>query len=118
MKEEENELAVDSEEDRIVSEEYVESLRDIDITKIDQQTKNDLGDQFPEGMTEEVYTINDEDGLMVSFVVRRIVVINGEGNVYEKVQTKFGTISYSCNGHGISEYEWDDKSDAGDLVRH
>ena len=55
---------------------------------------------------------------MVSYVVRRVVVRNGAGNLYEMIQTKFGTVSYTCNGHGISEFEWEDKTDAADLVRN
>ena len=100
------------------SEDFVESLRDINISEIDEEMKNALGDQFPEGMTEEIYTLTDENGLMTSYVVRRIVVRNGAGNVYEKVQTKFGTVSYTCNGHGITEFEWQDQTAAADLVRN
>jgi len=55
---------------------------------------------------------------MVSYIVRRVVVRNGVGNVYEKVQTKFGTTSYTCNGNGISEYDWQDQTEAADLVRN
>lgn len=100
------------------SEDFVESIRDIDVSEIDEKMKNSLGDQFPEGVTEEIYTINDEDGLMVSYIVRRVVVRNGVGNVYEKVQTKFGTTSYTCNGYGISEFEWQDQTESADLVRN
>ena len=100
------------------SEDFVESIRDIDVSEIDEKMKNSLGDQFPEGVTEEIYTINDEDGLMVSYIVRRVVVRNGVGNVYEKVQTKFGTTSYTCNGYGIYEFEWQDQTESADLVRN
>ena len=96
----------------------MESIRDIDVSEIDEKMKNSLGDQFPEGVTEEIYTINDEYGLMVSYTVRRVVVRNGVGNVYEKVQTKFGTTSYTCNGYGISEFEWQDQTESADLVRN
>lgn len=100
------------------AEDYVESIKDIKVDKIDEKAKNALGNQFPEGVTEEIYTINDEDGLISSYVVRRVVVRNGTGNVYEKVQTRFGTVSYSCNGNGISEYDWQDQTEAADLVRN
>ena len=96
----------------------MQSIKDININEIDEKMKNALGSQFPEGMTEEVYTNLDEDGLMVSYVVRRVVVRNGVGNVYEKVQTKFGTTSYSCNGVGITEYDFQDQTQAADLVRN
>lgn len=116
--EEKEDLADKSRVDLENSEDFVESLRDIKINEVTQEVKNALGAQFPEGMTEEIYTINDEDGLMVSYVVRRIVVRNEVGNVYEKVQTKFGTTSYTCNGSGITEYQWQDETEASDLVRN
>lgn len=100
------------------AEDFVESLRDIKVNEIDEKMKNDLGSQFPEGVTEEIYTINDEDGLIVSYVVRRVVVRNGVGNVYEKVQTKFGTTSYTVNGSAISEFDWQDQTEAADLARN
>ncbi|MGB1103747.1 MAG: hypothetical protein ACPG21_08970 [Crocinitomicaceae bacterium] len=100
------------------AEDYVESLKDIKVDEIDEKAQNALGKQFPEGVTEEIFTINDEDGLISSYVVRRVVVRNGVGNVYEKVQTRFGTVSYSCNGNGISEYDWQDQTESADLVRN
>jgi tetratricopeptide (TPR) repeat protein len=100
------------------AEDYVESLKDIKVDEIDEEAQNALGSQFPEGVTEEIFTINDEDGLIESYVVRRVVVRNGVGNVYEKVQTKFGTVSYTCNGNGITEYDWQDQTEAADLVRN
>lgn len=118
MNEEQNEMEAENNEDLENVEDYVESLRDIKVDEIDEEMKNALGDQFPEGMTEEIYTLEDENGLMTHYVIRRIVVRNGTGNVYEKVQTKFGTVSYTCNGHGISEYEWQDQTAAADLVRN
>ena len=57
-------------------------------------------------------------GVIVSYVVRRIVVVEGEGNVYEKVQTRYGTTSYTRNGHGITEYDWQNETEAADLVRN
>lgn len=118
MKDENAERDEQNKEDLEDSEDYVESLKDIKVDEIDEEAKNALGSQFPEGVTEEVFTINDEDGLIESYVVRRIVVRNGVGNVYEKVQTGYGTVSYTCNGNGISEYEWQDQTEAADLVRN
>jgi len=118
MTDEVRELDEKSKVDLENSEDFVESLRDIKVNEITEKMKNDLGSQFPEGVTEEIYTIDDENGLIVSYIVRRIVVVNGVGNVYEKVQTKFGTTSYSVNGAGISEFDWQDQTEAGDLVRN
>ncbi|WP_027420695.1 tetratricopeptide repeat protein [Crocinitomix catalasitica] len=100
------------------TEKYLESLRDIDVKKIDSAMKNELGNQFPEGVTEEIFTTNDEDGLINSYIIRRVVVRNGEGNVYEKIQTKYGTSSYTVNGVGIAEYQWQDETEAADLIRN
>lgn len=100
------------------SEDFVESLRDINPNEVDEKMKNSLGSQFPEGVTEEIYTINDEDGLISSYIVRRVVVRNGVGDVYEKVQTKFGTSSYMMNGQPITAYDWQDQTEAADLVRN
>jgi epidermal growth factor receptor substrate 15 len=116
---EENIATKDANEEAIIeSEEFLEEIRNIDLKKIDDKMKNELGQQFPEGVTEEIYTVNDEDGLMLSYVVRRVVVRKGVGNVYEKVQTKYGTSSYTKNGSGISEFQWQDQTEAADLIRN
>lgn len=100
------------------SSDYVETLKDLNPNEIDEKMKNQLGAEFPEGVTEEVYTNKDEDGLMLSFVVRRIVVRDGVGNFYEKVQTRFGGVTYTMNGKGITEYQWQNDTEAADLVRN
>ncbi|MCG8578005.1 MAG: hypothetical protein MI810_24210 [Flavobacteriales bacterium] len=100
------------------NEDYIESLKDINPNQIDEKMKNRLGTEFPEGVTEEIYTNKDEDGLMISYIVRRVVVRNGVGNFYEKVQTRFGTVSYSMNGKGITEFQWQNDTEAADLVRN
>ena len=115
---ENGDLSKKSEDDREEANDIIESLKDIDPHKITEQMKNQLGLEFPEGVTEEVYTINDENGLMTRLIVRRVVVRNGAGNFYEKVTTRFGTISYSMNGESITEYKWQDDTEASDLVRN
>jgi hypothetical protein len=66
---------------------------------------NALGQQFPEGVTEENFVIKDEDGLVVEVKTRRIVVINGVGNVYVRFSNKYG-VTYTKNGVSITEYQW------------
>jgi len=85
-------------------------MKDIDIKKIDVNVKNQLGTDFPEGVTEEIYQVKDAYGLLLSFVVRRVVVTGGEGNVYEKTKSRHGVTSYSKNGDPISKQVWQDKT--------
>lgn len=66
---------------------------------------NALGQQFPEGVTEENYISKDQDGLVVEVKTRRIVVVNGVGNVYVRYSNKFG-VTYTKNGVAITEYQW------------
>lgn len=103
----------ENEEALIESEQMVESLKDIDVNAITPEVANELGKKFPEGVTEETYTINDSRGIMKAFVVRRIVVSDGAGTVYEKTQTRYGVVSYTKNGQAISEYEWNDETSSG-----
>jgi len=89
---------------------YITKMKDIDIKKIDVNVKNQLGTDFPEGVTEEIYQVKDAYGLLLSFVVRRVVVTGGEGNVYEKTKSRHGVTSYSKNGDPISKQVWQDKT--------
>ena len=106
-----NELVLNATEDKIIS------LMEIDIKNITQAVKNELGTKYPEGVTQEVYEQKDDDGYLVSYVVRRVVVINGEGNIYEKTQMKYG-ISYSKNGNPITEFTWQDQTEDANLTYH
>ncbi|MDA7804202.1 hypothetical protein N8987_06470, partial [Crocinitomix sp.] len=118
LREKNDEIGDDNRAEQEAVEEYIQDLKEIDVKQIDEQMKNALGDKFPEGVTEEIYTINDEDGLLETYIVRRVVVQKGAGNVYEKTQSKFGTATYTCNGHGIAEYQWQDETEAAHLVRN
>jgi len=89
---------------------YITKMKDIDIKKIDINVKNQLGIDFPEGVTEEIYQVKDAYGLLLSFVVRRVVVTGGEGNVYEKTKSRHGVTSYTKNGDPISKQVWQDKT--------
>ncbi|MEO9532737.1 MAG: hypothetical protein ABJG68_17080 [Crocinitomicaceae bacterium] len=97
---------------------YAESLKDIDVKKITPEVENELGKKFPAGVTEESFAINDANGLMKAFVVRRIVVINGAGKVYEKTSTRYGHVSYTRNGEPISEYQWNDETSSAQVGRN
>ena len=99
------------------TEDIITSLKDIDVKAITQAVKNELGNKYPEGVTEEVYQQKDADGYMVSYVIRRVVVKGGEGNVFEKSQMKHG-ISYTKNGQAISQYTWQDQTEDANLTYH
>ena len=102
----------ENEEARQENIDYIEELKDIDVRNITPELENELGEKFPEGVTEETYTINDENGLLKSYIVRRVVVQNGVGKVYEKVRTRYGSVSYTKNGQPITEYQWSDETSA------
>lgn len=100
------------------TEDYLEDIKSIKLNSITPQMQNELGKKFAEGVTETSYALYDEDGLMKAYVVRRVVVIDGVGWVYEKTQTRYGTTSYSKNGQAISEYQWDDETANGSLKQN
>lgn len=78
---------------------------------------NSLGDEFPEGVSQEMYVKKDKDGLPIQVVTRRIVVFEGKGDVYLRIQTKRG-VTYSKNGQPISEQAWLKGTESGKLQRH
>jgi hypothetical protein len=111
-KEEENSEAQDD------NQEYVETLKDIKVNEITPEIENELGQKYPEGVTEESYQIDDNNGLMKAYVIRRVVVREGAGTVYEKIQTRYGHESYTRNGQPITEYQWSDETSASQLTRN
>jgi tetratricopeptide (TPR) repeat protein len=109
---EENQEKVNSTED------YLTNIKDeIDTPKEKVYVKNEMGEKYPAGVTEEIYQTKDSRGLLQSYVVRRIVVIQGQGFVYEKTKTRFGT-TYSKNGEPITETQWNEETDNANLVRN
>ncbi|MFA7274041.1 MAG: hypothetical protein WC044_09235 [Crocinitomicaceae bacterium] len=82
-----------------------------------EKSKNTLGEDFPEGVTEEKFSINGSDGKIKTILTRRVVVIDGHGEVYVRTQTN-GVSTYKKNDQPINEYTWQKETQNSSLVRH
>ncbi len=78
---------------------------------------NKLGEEYPEGVSQEVFQRKDENGILSAIITRRIVVQQGHGDVYVKTQTLNAT-TYAKNGNPITEYVWQKETQAAHLERH
>ena len=78
---------------------------------------NTIGDEYPEGVTEESYIKKDKEGIPVQIIVRRIVVTEGRGVEYRRIQTRNG-VAYSRNGESITEAIWNKETQNANLVQN
>ncbi len=94
-----------------------------EIDKITDEPKektvvvNELGKEYPEGVSQEVFTKQDQNGLMTELITRRIVVIDGHADVYIRTQTSHGT-TYRKNGNPSLEHIWQAETQNPRLERH
>ncbi|MDD2983347.1 MAG: hypothetical protein PHQ74_08160 [Crocinitomicaceae bacterium] len=78
---------------------------------------NEIGANYPEGVSQETFQKNGNDGLPTAFITRRIVVKNGYGEVYVRTQT-LNAITYSRNGEPSTEYIWQKETSNANLTRN
>jgi len=82
-----------------------------------ETASNDIGKLYPEGVSQEQFEQNDNDGLLQAVVTRRVVVKNGHGDVYVRTQTLSG-LTYSKNGQPSTEYAWQRETQDATLVKN
>ena len=75
------------------------------VVTFDDKLSNAIGASYPEGVSQESFSKTDEDGLLLSVITRRIVVKNGYGQVYTRIQ-KHDSITYQKNGEPSTEMIW------------
>ncbi len=85
--------------------------------KFDDKAANSIGSLYPEGVTQEQFNKNDENGILLSVVTRRIVVKAGYGQVYTRTQTS-DTITYSKNGTPSTEFVWQKETQDAKLKKN
>jgi len=95
---------------------YVDSLENNSIT-INETVANTIGDDYPEGVSQENYVREDSQGIPIKIVTRRIVVTDGRGEVYIRTQTSSG-LTYSKNGGAITEQNWINDTENANLEKY
>lgn len=72
-----------------------------DVKKVSlEEYRKELAEKYPSGITEEVSTEGNKT------IVKRIVVREGRGNEYKRVEHGWGGVFYFKNGDAVTERVW------------
>jgi tetratricopeptide (TPR) repeat protein len=96
---------------------YLDELKEKDFNYT-SEIANSLGDDYPEGVSQETFVTKDKNDLPIKIVTRRIVVKNGRGEVYMRVNLARSGATYSKNGEPISEMSWVKATENANLEKH
>jgi len=102
--------------DKFKTQELVNQLENNKLT-FNEGIANTLGDEYPEGVSQENYIRKDKDGIPVKIVTRRFVIENGRGDVYIRIQSRNG-LTYSKNGMPVTEQSWINGTENAKLEKH
>ncbi len=92
-------------------------IDDVDPQPKREYAKNSLGQEYPEGVTEENFSRKDSKGRLREVLTRRIVVVEGHGDVYIRSQSSSG-ITYTKNGNSITKHVWQKETQGSNLQRN
>lgn len=98
------------------TQEIVNQLENNKLT-FNEAIANTLGDEYPEGVSQENYIRRDKDGIPVKIVTRRFVIKDGRGDVYIRIQNRNG-LTYSKNGMSVTEQSWINGTENALLEKH
>lgn len=107
---------IEKNNERLKAQEYLDNL-DVSPKKITPVIANSLGEDFPEGVTQENYIRKDKDDLPIKIITRRIVVNEGKGDVYLRIQTR-ESVTYTKNGAPSTVIVWQKETNDAKLVKH
>jgi epidermal growth factor receptor substrate 15 len=105
------------EKEKQKTQKYLEELEEKDFNYT-SEIANSLGDEYPEGVSQKTFVTYDKKNLPIKIVTRRIVVQNGRGEVYIRVQNTRSAATFSKNGNPISEMAWVKATENENLEKH